>query len=65
MAVIEVQSESLPPDTNKKKGSNLTAVLEILLIEEILKYEGTVFGVIGTGALSNEKSQFGTSYQQI
>ena len=48
MAVIEVQSESLPLDTNKKKGSNLTAVLEILLIEEILKYEGTVFGVIGS-----------------
>ena len=35
---------SLPPETNKKKGSKLIVEEEILLIEEILKYEGTLFG---------------------
>ena len=34
----------LPPKTNNKKGSNLTAEEEILLIKEILKYEGILFG---------------------
>ena len=31
-------------EINKKKGSYMTAEEEILLIEEILKYEGTLFG---------------------
>ena len=43
MAVIEVQL-GLPPETSKKKGSNLTAEEEILLIEDILICEGTLFG---------------------
>ena len=36
----------LPPETNvnKKRGSNWTTEEEILLIEEVLKYEGTLFG---------------------
>ena len=41
---------------------------DILLIEEILKYEGTLFGKIwglkGGGALPNEKSQFGRPLQR-
>ena len=46
-AIIEVQL-GLPPETNKRKGSNLIVEEEILLIEEILKYEGTctLFGKI-------------------
>ena len=59
----------LPPETNKRKGSNLIVEEEILLFEEILKYEGTLFGKIwglkGEGALSNEKSQFGRPSQQL
>ena len=45
MEVIEVQL-GLPPETNvnKKRGSNWTTEEEILLIEEVLKYEGTLFG---------------------
>ena len=43
MAVIEVQS-GLPPETNKENGYNLTAEEEIILIEDILKCEGNLFG---------------------
>ena len=45
MEVIEVQL-GLPPETNvsKKRASNWTTEEEILLIEEVLKYEGTLFG---------------------
>ena len=43
MAIIEVKL-GLPPESNKIKGSNLTAEEEIPLIEEILKCEGTLFG---------------------
>ena len=68
MAVIEVQL-GLPSETNKKRGSYLIVEEEILLIEEILKYEGTLFGKMwglkGGGALSNEKSQFGRRSQQL
>ena len=49
MAVVEVQL-GLPPKTNKKRGSNyITAEEEILVIEEILKYEGTLFGKTTVG----------------
>ena len=34
----------LSAETNKKKGSNMVVEEEILLIEEILTYEGTLFG---------------------
>ena len=43
MAVFEVQS-GLPPETNKENGYNLTAEEEIILIEDILKCEGNLFG---------------------
>ena len=59
MAVIEVQL-GLPPETNKKKGSNLTAVLRGNPPHGgNFEKEGTVFGELGNGALSNENSQFG------
>ena len=46
MVVVEVQL-GLPPKTNKKRGSNyITAEEEILVIEEILKYEGTTLFTI-------------------
>ena len=50
----------LPPETsvNKKRGSNWTTEEEILLIEEVLKYEGTLFGKMkgsGGGAWPNER----------
>ena len=47
----------LSAETNKKKGSNMVVEEEILLIEEILKYEGTLFakmwGLKGGGVLSS------------
>ena len=59
MAVIEVQL-NLPPEIYKNNVLTWPHFEdEILLIEEILRYEGTVFGEMGNGALSNEKSQFG------
>ena len=49
----------LPPETNKRKGSNLIVEEEILLFEEILKYEGTMFGKIwglkGEGGIVKRK----------
>ena len=59
MAVIEVQL-GLPAETNKENCSNLTAEEEIILIEDILKCEDTLFGKMkglkGGGIVKRKKS---------
>ena len=67
MVVIEVQL-GLSPETSKK---NLTTEDEIILIEEIFKYEGTLYGKMkgsegGRGIdIVKRKMSFGRQSQQL
>ena len=64
MVVIEVQL-GLSPETSK----NLTTEDEIILIEEIFKYERTLYGKMkgseGGGDIVKEKCQFGRQSQLL
>ena len=66
MVVIEVHL-GLSPETSKK---NLTTEDEIILIEEIFKYEGTLYGKMkgsegGGRDIVKQKCQFGRQSQQL
>lgn len=58
MEIVEVEFSTESQTTScKKRGSNWTAEEEILLIEEVLKYEETLFGKMKGSGVKGKHGQ--------